>query len=116
VNHARQIAPERLAELVLDLALDEARDGFDAVERAAHKVGGLVGEGFDKDAKIETRTAYDAGRASAERVIRFPAQVDQVESTCDPASSRLSPVSLSLALIAQSGRARRGRVRQGRQD
>jgi hypothetical protein len=33
VNHARQIAPERLAELVLDLALDEARDGFDAVER-----------------------------------------------------------------------------------
>ncbi|TKA51617.1 hypothetical protein B0A53_05494 [Rhodotorula sp. CCFEE 5036] len=34
--------------------------------KAAHKVGGLVGEGFDKDAKIETRTAYDAGRASAE--------------------------------------------------
>lgn len=34
--------------------------------KAAHKVGGLVGEGFDKDAKIETRTAYDAGRGSAE--------------------------------------------------
>ncbi|GAA5977273.1 hypothetical protein JCM10908_004918 [Rhodotorula pacifica] len=33
---------------------------------AKQKMGGLVGEGFDKDAKIETRTAYDAGRGMAE--------------------------------------------------
>lgn len=33
--------------------------------KAAQKVGGLVGEGFDKNAKIETRTAYDAGRFGA---------------------------------------------------
>lgn len=29
--------------------------------QAAKKVGGLVGEGFDRDAKIETRTAYYGG-------------------------------------------------------
>ncbi|GAA5885072.1 hypothetical protein JCM3774_004534, partial [Rhodotorula dairenensis] len=34
--------------------------------KAGRKVGGLVGEGFAKDAKIETRTAYDSGRGAAE--------------------------------------------------